>query len=77
MTNIPVDVKKILIEQKISAWRNTLYANELDAKTAQIFVDGKMSGGNEMLEAAKNEMKKCLAAIDALEKELKGLTEVE
>ena len=64
---IDAQTKTLLLEERLRLWRNTLFAHETDAKLAQKFVELNLANGEQMLEAAKAEMKRCIVAIEALQ----------
>lgn len=74
---IDKEIKRQIVEQRLQLWRNTLYSNELDAKVGQQLVEAKLTGGEQILDAAKAEMKKCFSAIELLQKELDALAEAQ
>ena len=59
------DVKRMIVEQKLVLYRNTLYDAELDAKIALLLKDKE--------EITKERIKQVLKAIELLETELKSL----
>ena len=65
--DIDAQTKTLLLEERLRLWRNTLFAQETDAKLAQKFVELKLANGEQMLEAAKAEMKRCIIAIESLQ----------
>jgi len=67
------DVKRILLEQKIAQWRNTLYTAMIDARVAAKFVDAKLPQAEQMLEQAKQQVRQCEIAIEILQAELDAL----
>lgn len=71
MTEISVEVRTQILQQKIQVWRNTGYDARLDAEVAQEL------GDDEMSERAKQRMKNAKRAIAMLEQKLHGLTVLE
>jgi hypothetical protein len=67
------EIKRILLEQKLEQWRNTLYAAMVDAKVASKFADAKLPQAEQMIEQAKQQVKQCEIAIEVLQVELDAL----
>lgn len=61
----PVTTKRILVEQELTLWRNTLYQQQLRYR-----VNKKIGAEEAILKAIEVEMVKCEAAMDALQEEL-------
>jgi len=59
------DVKRVIVEQKLTLYKNTLYDAELDAKIALLL--------NDKEDATKARIKQVLKAIELLETELAEL----
>jgi CRISPR/Cas system CSM-associated protein Csm4 (group 5 of RAMP superfamily) len=59
------DVKRVIVEQKLTLYKNTLYDAELDAKIALLL--------NDKEDATKARIKQVLKAIELLETELAAL----
>jgi hypothetical protein len=66
MNEVPKDIQRLLLEQKIQQWRNTLYVALVDAKVAVRFADAKLPQAEQMIEQAKQEVKRCEIAIEEL-----------
>lgn len=66
--DVALEVKINILQQKIAFWQNSHYGFELDARVAQTL------GDNQMLERAKNDMKRALQAQDELKKIMDELT---
>lgn len=60
-TQVPDDLKCLLIAQKVQLWRNTIYDATLDAKIAKMLEDKRK------VELAEKRIKDALKAIDLLE----------
>lgn len=73
MNEVPNDIKRVLLQQKLGQWRNTLYVAMTDAKVAQKFTEAGIADGKVMMEQAKNQTKQCEIAIELLEAEIAGL----
>lgn len=73
MTNndIPDAIKRQLIQQKVSIWRNTLYDTSVDARLADLLKDeaGKQAAATRAEQAirALDELERILAEIPAVE----------
>jgi len=68
MMEVSIDVKHQILTQKLQLLQNTYYSHTLDAKIAETL------GDQQMLQGAKEQMAKCLRAIDLLEGKLTGLS---
>ena len=66
-------IQRILLENKLAEWRNTLFVAMADAKVAARFQDAKLPNADQMIEAAKQEAKRCEIAIETLEQMLAEL----
>ncbi|OGC90192.1 MAG: hypothetical protein A2W25_15420 [candidate division Zixibacteria bacterium RBG_16_53_22] len=71
--NVTPSIQRILLEQKLAQWRNTLFAAIADAKVAVRFQDAKLPNADQMIEAAKQEAKRCEIAIETLQQMLNEL----
>jgi superfamily I DNA and RNA helicase len=71
------EVKRILIEQRLAQWRNTLYAAMVDAKVAARFADAKLPQAEQLIEQAQQQVKQCEIAIEVLQAELDALKGVQ
>ena len=67
MNEVPTEVKRQLVEAKLTLWRNTYYDASLDAEVAKAVEDPRL------LQVAEENMKRALKAISALEKRLEEL----
>lgn len=67
MTDIPIETKRLLLEQNLMRWRNTAYNAEIDAKV------GAIIGDEQIKQAAAAQLKNALKAIDALKQIMKEL----
>ena len=67
MTEVPDEVKIVIVPENLRQWRATLYDAEIKAKVAKVL-------GNQGLEKQQAErMEKALRALDALEEILREL----
>jgi hypothetical protein len=67
------EVKRILIEQRLAQWHNTLFAAMVDAKVASKFADAKLPQAEQMIETARQQVKQCEIAIEVLQAELDAM----
>lgn len=67
MTDIANSIKRAIIEQELTMWRNSQYQLTIRHKVQQK-LDNK-----EQVKAVESELEKCEIAIDVLQAELKGL----
>lgn len=65
---IPVEIRKQLLEEELARWRNTRYLFEVRYKVAQ-----RIGDGPEVLAGYRAELERCERAIDALGEELAGV----
>lgn len=63
------EVKRAIVEQELTLWRNTLYQLQLRHR-----VNKKVGASEAALKVIENEMIKCEATLDALKEELETLT---
>ena len=71
MSDVTLEAKIFILQQKITFWQNSHYSAYLDAQIAQTLED------NRMLEQAKDGMKRALQAQDELKKIMDELTQGE
>lgn len=69
--NLPVEVQRTLIQQKLTMWRNTVYDAQLDAKIAKALEDER---GEQQ---ARQRIKSALKAVELLEQMMNELARLE
>ena len=68
MIEIPIEVKRSIIEGEAAMWRNTLYQAEVRHR-----VNARIGATAEAQKAVEDQMVQCEKALDALAEELKAL----
>lgn len=67
MTEISIDTKHVILQEKTMLYRNTYYSHQVDAQIGQDI------GDERMVEAAKENMRKAQQCLDVLERMLSEL----
>jgi len=62
MTEILASIKRQILQDKLTLYRNTYYSHQVDARIGQDIADERM------IEAAKENMRKVQRCLDTLEK---------